>query len=127
MNQSDFATSVRPITRTAPCIRSSSSSSEPQGSSSEDTAKTRLEKLESLISQATREIDVIGPLFASLLSIPVEHRYPSLEMTPERQKEATLEALVSQMEGFEPYATQCYSSSKTCIGRTQLQSSCLAS
>ncbi|MCP4335627.1 MAG: AAA family ATPase [Gammaproteobacteria bacterium] len=64
----------------------------------EDTAKTRLEKLESLISRATREIDVIGPLFASLLSIPVEHRYPSLEMTPERQKEATLEALVLQME-----------------------------
>jgi len=67
---------------------------------SEDTAKTRLEKLESLISQATQEIDVIAPLFASLLSIPVEGRYPPLEMTPERQKEATLDALVSQMESL---------------------------
>ena len=67
---------------------------------SEDTPKTRFEKLESLISQATREIEVIAPLFASLLSIPVDGRYPPLEMTPERQKEATLDALVSQMEGL---------------------------
>ena len=65
-----------------------------------DTSKTRLEKLESLISQATREIEVIAPLFASLLSISVGGRYPPLETTPERQKEATLEALVSQMEGL---------------------------
>jgi hypothetical protein len=70
------------------------------GFESGDTSKTRLKKLESLISQATREIDVIAPLFASLLSIPVDGRYPPLEMTPKRQKEATLDALVSQMEGF---------------------------
>ena len=70
------------------------------GIKSEDSSKTRLEKLESLISQATQEIDVVVPLFASLLSIPVEGRYPPLEMTPERQKEATLDALVSQMEGL---------------------------
>jgi len=67
---------------------------------SEDSAKTRLEKLESLTSQATQEIDDIAPLFASLLSISVEGRYPPLEMTPERQKGAMLEALVSQMEGL---------------------------
>jgi predicted ATPase len=65
-----------------------------------DTSKIRLEKLESLISQATREIEIIAPLFASLLSFPVETRYSPLEMTPERQKEATLDALVSQMEGL---------------------------
>jgi predicted ATPase len=67
---------------------------------SEDSAKIRLEKLESLVSQATQEIDVIAPLFASLLSIPVEGRYAPLKMTPERQKEATLEALVAQMDGL---------------------------
>ena len=70
------------------------------GFDSEDSEKARLEKLESLISQATKEIDVIAPLFASLLSIPVEGRYPALEMVPERQKEATLDALVSQMESL---------------------------
>jgi class 3 adenylate cyclase/predicted ATPase len=70
------------------------------GFESEDIAKTRLEKLESLISQATQEIDTIAPLFASLLSIPVEGLYPPLEMTPDRQKEAMLDALVSQMEGL---------------------------
>ncbi|MCZ6731059.1 MAG: AAA family ATPase [Gammaproteobacteria bacterium] len=67
---------------------------------SEDLPKVKLEKLESLISQATQEINVIAPLFASLLSIPVEGRYAPLEMTPERQKEATLEALVAQMDGL---------------------------
>ena len=70
------------------------------GFESEDSEKARLEKLESLISQATQEFDVIAPLFASLLSIPVEDRYPPLEMAPERQKEATLDTLVSQMESL---------------------------
>ena len=70
------------------------------GIKSEDSSKTRLDKLESLVLQATPEINVIAPLFASLLSIPVEDRYPTLEMAPERQKEATLDALVLQMESL---------------------------
>jgi TOMM system kinase/cyclase fusion protein len=35
------------------------------------------------------------PLFASLLSIPLDDRYASLQLTPDRQKELTLEALVT--------------------------------
>ena len=66
----------------------------------EDSPTAKLEKLESLISQATQAVDVVAPLFAHLLSIPVDGRYAALEMSPEQQKEATLEALVSQMEGL---------------------------
>ena len=39
-------------------------------------------------------------LLGALLSIPTCDRYPSLNMTPEKQKEATLEALVGQIEAL---------------------------
>ena len=65
-----------------------------------DTNTIKLEKLEALLRQGTRNVDAVAPLYAPLLSIPTEGRYAPLETTPERQKEQTLEALVSQMEGL---------------------------
>ena len=61
-----------------------------------DPPGVRLEKLESLLGPT--EIESASPLYAALLSIPSEGRYAALEMTPERQKEQTLEALVSRIE-----------------------------
>ena len=39
-------------------------------------------------------------LFAEMLSLPNDGRYPSLELTPEQRRQRTLAALVSQMEAL---------------------------
>jgi tetratricopeptide (TPR) repeat protein len=67
---------------------------------SEDTRDAKLDKLESLLAQGASDVEAVAPLVAALMSIPSEGRYAPLEMTPERQKEQTLEALVSQIEGL---------------------------
>ena len=63
-----------------------------------DTHGIRLEKLESLLASGTLDVETIVPLFALLLSIPAGERYVLPEMTPDRQKEQMLEALIAQME-----------------------------
>ena len=40
------------------------------------------------------------PLLTDLLSIPTGERYPSLNLTPQKRKEKTLHALISQVEGL---------------------------
>ena len=40
------------------------------------------------------------PLIAALLGLPTEGRYPALDLTPQRQKQLTLEALIEQLEGL---------------------------
>ena len=39
-------------------------------------------------------------LFADMLSLPNDGRYPTLDLTPEQRRQRTLEALVSQMEAL---------------------------
>jgi class 3 adenylate cyclase len=65
-----------------------------------DTAETKLAKLEALIELSGKPIQDIAPLFASLLSIPTGARYPSLNVSPQRQKELTLQAIVDQLAGL---------------------------
>jgi hypothetical protein len=40
------------------------------------------------------------PLIAALIGLPTQGRYPVLDLTPQRQKQLTLEALVEQLEGL---------------------------
>ena len=68
------------------------------GFAAEDSNERKCDKLESLLVQKTTDFETVVALFAVLLSIPSDGRYPPVEMTPERQKEATLDALVGQME-----------------------------
>ncbi|MEA2921520.1 MAG: hypothetical protein QOF07_1483 [Bradyrhizobium sp.] len=65
-----------------------------------DQAKVKLEKLERLVGQATSRVDDVAPLFASLLSIPFEGRYPPLSLSPAQQRRLTLAALTEQLEGL---------------------------
>jgi predicted ATPase len=60
----------------------------------------KLAKLEHLLAQATERVTEVVPLIAALLSIPLGDRYPPLDLTPQRQKEQTLEALVDQLLGL---------------------------
>ena len=66
----------------------------------EDTANERLDKLEAVLAQATDDPGEAVPLLAALLSLPIGGRYRPLDLTPQRQKERTLRALVAQVEGL---------------------------
>jgi len=65
----------------------------------EDTPAARLEKLEALVApNAPSEGDV--QLMAELLSVPLDGRYPAVNLTPQRRKEKTFEALRRQLAGL---------------------------
>ena len=66
----------------------------------DDTAEQRLQKLEALLSQGTNDVIEAVPLIASLLSVPTGDSYPALELTPQKRKDKTLGALISQIEGL---------------------------
>jgi class 3 adenylate cyclase/predicted ATPase len=62
-----------------------------------DTPQTKLDKLDVLLAQpSTSKQD--AQLFAEMLSVPNDGRYPALELTPQQRREKTLEALSRQME-----------------------------
>jgi predicted ATPase len=66
----------------------------------EDRAAQRLDKLEAVLAEATNDLGEAAPLLAALLSLPVGERYPPLHLTPKKQKQRTLRALVAQVEGL---------------------------
>ena len=66
----------------------------------EDTIERRLDKLEAVLAQATGDLGEAVPLVAALLSLPTGERYPPLNLSPQKQKEKALQALVAQVEGL---------------------------
>jgi class 3 adenylate cyclase/predicted ATPase/DNA polymerase III delta prime subunit len=70
------------------------------GLSRTEPPECQIEKLEALLSRSTEQVEAVAPLFAALLAIPTGSRYPPLELSPERQKARTFEALLDQMEGL---------------------------
>jgi class 3 adenylate cyclase/predicted ATPase len=60
----------------------------------EESPHERLRKLEKVMRQSGFSLPDVVPLFASLLALPLPDSYPPLALTPERQKEKTLEALL---------------------------------
>ncbi|HTS55005.1 MAG TPA: adenylate/guanylate cyclase domain-containing protein, partial [Burkholderiales bacterium] len=62
-----------------------------------DDTRTKIDKLEALLRNTISDVSAVAPLFAALLSIDADGRYPSLEMTPQVQKDATLKALAGQV------------------------------
>ncbi|WOH54836.1 adenylate/guanylate cyclase domain-containing protein [Bradyrhizobium sp. sBnM-33] len=66
----------------------------------EDTTEERLDKLEALLAQATNDVSEAAPLIADLLSIPTGGRYQALDLTPQKRKGKTFEALIAQVEGL---------------------------
>jgi class 3 adenylate cyclase/predicted ATPase len=62
----------------------------------DDTPEQRLEKLEHNLHQYRLPLEETVPLFASLLSLPVpEDCYPPLTLSPQRQRQKTLEVIVA--------------------------------
>jgi class 3 adenylate cyclase/predicted ATPase len=69
------------------------------GFNREDNADQRLDKMQALLLGSAEQITERAPLFASLLSLPVD-RYPPLNLSPQKQKEKTMEALAGQVEAL---------------------------
>ena len=67
------------------------------GFTADETPGDKLDKLEALLRRGGDVVAETSPLIAALLSIPSEGRYPPVELTPQRQKQLTLSALVGQL------------------------------
>ena len=69
------------------------------GLSHDDAPHVRLDKLDALLKRtSTSKRD--AALFAEMLSLPNDGRYPTLELTPEQRREQTFEALRLQIEAL---------------------------
>jgi predicted ATPase len=66
----------------------------------DDTDEQRLDKLEAVVAQGTKDLSEAVPLLVGLLSIPTGDRYPPLNLTPQKRKEKTLLAQLAQVEGL---------------------------
>src|SRR5712692_1225953 len=69
------------------------------GFAREDPAAVKLEKLEALVALAAPG-DADVAFLADLLSLPASERHPLPNLSPQRKKERTLEALITQLEGL---------------------------
>jgi len=66
------------------------------GFAHDDTIHAKFEKLDALLSQSfTPPQD--RALFAELLSLPNDERYPKLDLTPQQRRQRTFEALTTQI------------------------------
>jgi predicted ATPase len=62
----------------------------------EDTPDEKLGKLEQMLNQYRLPLEESVPLFAPLLALPLpENHYPLLNLSPQRQRQKTLETLVA--------------------------------
>src|SRR5712691_11118074 len=57
--------------------------------------EAKFDTLERALSTYRVPLDDVVPLFAALLSVPMPERYPPLNLTPQRQRQKTHEALVA--------------------------------
>ena len=65
----------------------------------EDRTRAKLDKLDALLAQSfTPRQD--AALFAEMLSLPNDGRYPTLELAPQQRRQRTLEALTTQIEAL---------------------------
>jgi class 3 adenylate cyclase/predicted ATPase len=69
------------------------------GPAHDDTPQSRLDKLDALLAQTSTSTQNAA-LFAEMLSLPNDGRYPALDLTPQQRRQRTLEALISQLEAL---------------------------
>jgi len=69
------------------------------GLAREDTSRAKLDKLDRLLKQTSTSAQDAA-LFAEMLSLPNDGRYPAFELTPQQRRQRTLEALGLQLEAL---------------------------
>jgi predicted ATPase/class 3 adenylate cyclase len=70
------------------------------GFKEDDTPSQRINKLECLLSATASSTNANVPLFASLLSIPLNEPRPPLPLSPSEQRHRTLAALLDHLEAL---------------------------
>ena len=68
------------------------------GLAHEDTPQAKLDKLDAVLAQTSTSPEDAA-LFAEMLSLPNDGRYPALDLTPEQRRQRTLEALTVATRG----------------------------
>src|SRR6201981_3056829 len=64
-----------------------------------DTGQTKLDKLDAVLAQSSTS-GQDAALFAEMLSMPNDGRYPTLQLTPQQRRQKTVEALSTQVRAF---------------------------
>jgi class 3 adenylate cyclase/predicted ATPase len=70
----------------------------------DDTSQTKLNKRDTLLAQSFPPREDVA-LFAEMLSLPNDGRYPTLELAPHQRRQRILEALTAQIEAFAQRST----------------------
>ena len=65
----------------------------------DDTGQAKLDKLDAVLAQSFTPRQNAA-LFAEMLSLPSDGRYPTVEMAPQQRRQKTLEALTAQLEAL---------------------------
>ena len=60
-----------------------------------DDTEQRLDKMDGLLAQYGFDLPAVGPLLARLLAVPFEGRYPPLDLPADRQRQLTIDALIT--------------------------------
>jgi predicted ATPase len=69
------------------------------GLAHDDTPQAKLDKLDAVLAQTSTSI-LDAVLFAEMLSLPNDGRYPALELASQQRRQKTLEALILQLEAL---------------------------
>jgi class 3 adenylate cyclase/tetratricopeptide (TPR) repeat protein len=69
------------------------------GLTRDDTTQAKLDKLDAVLARTSTSPEDAA-LFAEVLSLPNDGRYPALELIPEQRRQRTLEALIAQIEAL---------------------------
>src|SRR6516165_882997 len=69
------------------------------GLARDDSSPAKLDKLDRVLKQTSTSAQDAA-LFAEMLSLPNDGRYPAVELAPQQRRQRTLEALVSQIEAL---------------------------
>ena len=64
-----------------------------------DTTRAKLDKLDAVLAQTSTPIQDAA-LFAEMLSLPNDGRYPALDLAPEERRQKTQEVLTAQLAGL---------------------------
>jgi class 3 adenylate cyclase len=69
------------------------------GLAHDDTTQAKLDKLDAVLAQTSTPIQDAA-LFAEMLSLPNDGRYPALDLAPEERRRRTQQALTAQLAGL---------------------------
>jgi class 3 adenylate cyclase len=69
------------------------------GLAHDDTTQAKLDKLDAVLAQTSTPIQDAA-LFAEMLSLPNDGRYPVLDLSPEERRQRTQKALTAQLAGL---------------------------